>query len=140
MSDLNQRIFDIICHPQLATLATITEENHPWVRYVVTVGGPDLTMRCATMLDARKVAQIKKNPNVHLTCGVSTLQEMSPYLQIVGIAQITTEKEERHNFWNDMLGSIFTGPEDPNYAIIIIKPQRIEFCSQGSEEPEIWES
>ena len=87
MSDLQQRILDIVHKPQLAALATITEQGNPWVRYVVTVGGGDFSIRCATFAGSRKVKQIEKDPNVHLTCGVTSLQEMKPYLQIQGRSQ-----------------------------------------------------
>ena len=138
MNDLQQRILEILHKPQLATLATVTEQNNPWVRYVVTVGDGDLTIRCATMLESRKVKQIENNPNVHLTCGVTSFQKMQPYLQIQALAQVSTSKEERHGFWNDMLEPIFDGQDDPKYSIIVIKPYRIEYCTPGSYEPEIW--
>ena len=138
MSELNQRILDIIHKPQLASLATVTEMNNPWVRYVVTVGDGNFTLRCATLAESRKVGQIQKNPNVHLTCGVTSFMEMRPYLQIQAKAHVTMDKEERHNFWNDMLTPIFTGPDDPKYAVIIIEPYRIEYCTPGSYVPEIW--
>ena len=92
MSDLQQRILDIIHRPQLATLATVTELNNHWARYVLTVGDGDLVLRCATFVDSRKVKHSENNPNVHLTCGVTSLQEMQPYLQIQGKARVTTEK------------------------------------------------
>lgn len=138
MPDLKQRILDIIHRPQLAALATVTEKNNPWVRYVVTVGDGDLVIRCATFGDSRKTQQIENNENVHLTCGVTSLQEMQPYLQIQGLARVTTDKVERHAFWNDMLAPVFDGPDDPNYAVIVIEPYRIEYCTQGSYEPEVW--
>lgn len=138
MSELNQRILDIIHKPQLASLATVTEMNNPWVRYVVTVGDGNFTLRCATLAESRKVGQIQKNPNVHLTCGVTSFMEMRPYLQIQAKAHVTMDKEERHNFWNDMLAPIFAGPDDPKYAVIIIEPYRIEYCTPGSYLPEIW--
>ena len=138
MPDLQQRIFDIIHQPQLALLATVTEKNNPWVRYVVTVGDENLTIRCATLVESRKVKQIENNPNVHVTCGVNSLQEMQPYLQIQGKARVATDKEERHGFWNEMLASIFDGPDDPRYSVIVIEPERIEYCTQGSYEPEVW--
>ena len=138
MTDIQQRILDIIHKPQLAALATVTEKNNPWVRYVVTVGDGNFSIRCATMIESRKVGQIQNNPNVHLTCGVNSLLEMKPYLQIQGQAHVTTNKEERHGFWNDMLAPIFTGPDDPKYAIIVIEPYRIEYCTPGSYEPEVW--
>ena len=138
MPDLKQRIFDIIHTPQLALLATVTEKNNPWVRYVVTVGDENFTIRCATLIESRKVQQIENNPNVHITCGVNSLQEMKPYLQIQGTARVSTDKEERHEFWNDMLASIFDGPDDPRYSVIVIEPYQIEYCTQGSYEPEVW--
>ena len=138
MSELKQRILDIIHKPQLASLATVTELNNPWVRYVVTVGDGNFVLRCATLVESRKVQQIKNNPNVHLTCGVSSFLAMQPYLQIQAKARVATDKDERHNFWNDMLAPMFTGPDDPKYAVIVIEPYRIESCTPGSYQPEIW--
>ncbi|MFV0438079.1 MAG: pyridoxamine 5'-phosphate oxidase family protein [Desulfopila sp.] len=136
--DLQERIVTILHKPQLAALATITEMDNPWVRYVITVGDGNLVIRCATFTDSRKVAQIAKRPDVHLTCGVNSLAEMQPYLQIQGRATVSTSRDERYNFWNDMLTSIFVGPEDPRYAVIIIEPYRIEYCTMTAAEPEIW--
>ncbi len=138
MADLAQKILDIIHKPQLSALATVTEMNNPWVRYVITVGDGEMNLRCATMATSRKVKQIENNPNVHLTCGVNKLTEKQPYLQIQALATVTTDKDERHNFWNDMLIPVFDGPDNPDYAVIIIRPYRIEYCPPESLEPEIW--
>lgn len=138
MSDLKQRILEILHRPQLAALATVTEQSNPWVRYVVSVGGGDMSVRCATFVDSRKVQQIENNPNVHITCGVNSFQEMKPYLQIQGQARLTTDKDERHAFWNDMLSPIFDGPDDPRYGLIVVDTYRVEYCTPGSYEPEVW--
>jgi len=138
MPDLKTRILEVLQKPQLAGLATITEDGRPWVRYVMAVGGGDMKIRFATFIHARKVAQIKKNPEVHLTCGISDPHDLSPYLQVQGRAEMTTDKEERHGFWNDELKAIFKGPDDPGYGVIIVMPYRIEYCSPGKFEPEIW--
>jgi len=90
-------------------------------------------------VNSRKVKQIAANPEVHLTCGVNSLTEMMPYLQVQGRARLTTEADERHAFWNDMLAPIFSGPDDPNYGIIVVKPYRIEYCAPPSLEQEVWE-
>lgn len=138
MTALRQRILDILHKPQLAALATITDQHNPWVRYVVSVGDGDFVIRVATFADSRKVQQIIHHPDVHLTCGVSSFKEMQPYLQIQGRARVTTDRDERHNFWNDLLAPIFDGPDDPRYTIIIIDPYRIEYCTPGSFTPEVW--
>ncbi len=110
MSDVKERILKILRQPQLAGLATITQDGKPWVRYVMAVAAPDMTIRCATFVNARKVKQIKKDPEVHLTCGVTDPRSMGPYLQIQGRATLNTSKEARHGFWSGMLSAIFSGP------------------------------
>ncbi len=138
MSDLKERIASIVTQPQLTALATVTEDGKPWVRYVMTLASEDMVIRCATFVDARKVKQIAKTPEVHLTCGVNDPREMAPYLQIQGQAKLNTSKEVRHGFWTEMLAPIFDGPDDPKYAVLEITPYRIEYCDVGAHEPEIW--
>lgn len=138
MLELNKKILAITTQLQLSAFATITEAGMPWVRYVMTVGAEDMTIRFATFVGARKVKQIVLNPEVHLTCGVVNPMKMMPYLQVQGRARFSAEKEERHGFWNDMLKPIFSGPDDPNYGVIIVKPYRIEYCTPGTLTPEEW--
>ena len=138
MSDLAQRILTIIKEPHLASFATSAEESKPWVRYVTCQASEDLTIRFSTFVGSRKVAQIKKNPEVHLTCGVTDLATAQTYLQIQGKAELSTDKAEREAFWNDYLKRYFKGPDDPNYGIIIVKPYRIELYTMGNFKPEVW--
>jgi general stress protein 26 len=138
MSDLAQRILTIIKEPHLASFATTAEESKPWVRYVTCQASEDLTIRFSTFIGSRKVAQLKKNPEVHLTCGVTDLATAQTYLQIQGKAELSTDKAEREAFWNDYLTRYFKGPDDPNYGIIIVKPYRIELYTMGNFKPEVW--
>ncbi len=138
MADLKERILEILRRPRLCGLATVTQDGKPWVRYVMTMAVEDMTIRCATFVGARKVQQIQKNPEVHLTCGVTDLQNMTPYLQIQGRAVLNTSREARHGFWSDMLSPIFDGPDDPHYGVLEIKPYCIEYVSPGIFEPEVW--
>ena len=140
MADLKERILAIITGPQLAGLATVTEEGRPWVRYVITIGSDSMDLRLATFANARKVKQIEQNPEVHLVCGVTDPDKMAPYLQIQGRARFTTDKVERHLFWNERLEPIFSVPDDPNYGIIVVKPYRIEYWTPGEFKPEVWEA
>jgi len=139
MSELKERITKGLKRLQLANLATVTADGRPWTRYVMVAGDDALTLRSATLLPARKVAQIKNNPEVHVTCGVLDPMEMKPYYQIQGTAEVTTDAVERHAFWNPSLEPIFSGPDDPNYAVVVIKPYRIELCSPPNMEPEVLE-
>lgn len=138
MSTLKEQLAAIITPLQLSSLATITEGGLPWVRYVMTVGRDDLSVRFATYIRSRKVAQIAANPEVHVTLGVNDPAVMKPYLQIQGRARFTTEATERHGFWSEMLANYFSGPDDPNYGVVIVTPYRIELAKAGVPAPEVW--
>ena len=138
MDDLKERIVTIIRKPQLAGLATINDEGKPWVRYVMIIGSEDMTIRVATFVNARKAGQVAVNPEVHITCGVSSLTEMKPYLQIQGTAELVTTVDEKQGFWNEGLANIFTGPDDPDYGVLFVKPYRIEYNKPGDMTPKVW--
>ena len=136
---LKTRIQEVLAQPQLSVLATMTADGKPWCRYVMTVADADMNLRCASFVGARKVQQIEANPEVHVTRGIANPAEMKPYVQIQGRARFTTDHDERHGFWSGMLAAIFSGPDDPNYGVVVIEPYRIEYCTLGSHEPEVWE-
>jgi general stress protein 26 len=138
MPNLKDRILDVFKGPCLSGLATITEDGKPWVRYVMVEASGDLTFRCSSFVTGRKVAQIKSNPEVHLTCGITQPTDMGPYLQILGRAEFATDREARHAFWSDRLSAVFEGPDDPNYGVVIVHAYRIELWHVGLE-PEVWE-
>jgi general stress protein 26 len=138
MPSLAERILAVFKGPCLSGLATITEDGRPWVRYVMTEASDDMTFRCSSFVDGRKVGQIERNPEVHLTCGIIHPTETGPYLQIEGRAEFATDREARHSFWSDRLGVVFKGPDDPNYGVVVIRAYRIELCFVG-EQPEVWE-
>ncbi len=137
MKDLKPTILELIKKHHLAGLATVTEDGKPWVRYVVLNVSDDLTLRTATFRNSRKVAHVKKNPEVHVTCGYDG-DMMSPYIQVQAKAEVTDDKKERHALWNDHFKAYFKGPDDPNYVVMIIKPYRIELVEDASHQPKVW--
>jgi general stress protein 26 len=141
MSNLKQKILAKIKGPTLSALATITEDGRPWVRYVTPVADKNLTFWMATFINSRKVAQIRKNPEVHLTIGVSTPETAESYLQVQGRAEILTDEKTKKAVWSDHLKGIFSGPDDPNYCVCKITPYRIEYHKMvPGASPEVWEA
>ena len=138
MPTLKEKICTVLRPLQLSSLATIAEEGKPWVRYVMTQGADDLSIRFATFARSRKVAQISANPEVHLTLGVTDPGAMISYLQIQGRARFSTGAADRHGFWSEMLAAYFSGPDDPDYAVVIVTPYRIELATPGTQTPEVW--
>lgn len=138
--ELKRKILNIIKRSGIASFATITDDGKPWVRYVSMIVSNDLTIRFSTFINSRKVSQIKKNPEVHLTCGIVDPEKWQDYLQIQGTAVVSTDKADRKAFWNDEIAQFFKGPNDPDYAVVIVKPYRIEYWDIKEWQPQIWEA
>jgi general stress protein 26 len=142
MSDVKQRVLAILreTQPLVASLATVTEDGRPWVRYVSPDIADDLTMTVATGLRSRKVAHIQTHPEVHLTCGSTDMAKPGSYLQIEARAEVVTAPEAKQEHWSEALGLYFEGPDDPNYALLRIRPYRIEIFGMTDMNTEVWEA
>jgi general stress protein 26 len=140
MNDLEERIWKILGCQQTAALATISETGAPWVRYVTVRAKPDFTLNFCTGLSTRKASQMAVNPEIHLTCGNLQPPDDSAYLQIAGRAEIHADAATKNEHWQDEWRRYFTGPDDPDYIMIIVHPYRIEYNGPGSFEPKVWEA
>lgn len=137
---LKDKILKLIrASSDVVNFATLTEDKKPWVRYVSVTVSDDLTIRFSTFISSRKVKQLKKNSEVHLSCGITDAEHWNDYLQIQGKAIVTQDDSERESFWNDQIAQFFDGPKDPNYAVVVVKPYRIEYWDIESFQPKIWE-
>lgn len=140
MPDVKQQVIDMLKTPQLSSLATITLDGKPWTRYIMIRSDDDFNIRSAVCINSRKIRQIEKNPEVHLTFGINDPRDLSkPYVQIQGTAKISQDQHEKSSYWFDMLSGIFSGPEDPNYAVMMISPYRVELINPGAMIPIVWE-
>ena len=142
MADVKQKVLEILKIGQMfiAALATMTEDGKPWVRYVSPKITDDLTLRIATSTRSNKVAQIKANPEVHLICGITDSRTAQHYLQIQGKAAFSIDRAEKSAFWEDVLKAYWSGPDDPGFGILLIKPYRIEVRSMTSMDVDVWEA
>ena len=139
MSDLREKIFEKMKEHTLASFATIAEDGKPWTRYVVVKADDQLNIWFATFKNSRKTLQVVKNPEVHLTLGITDPQTAVSWLQVQGRAELFEDAETRNAMWYDLLNSIFSGPDDPNYVVCKIIPYRIEYYMMNMPKPEIWE-
>ena len=135
---LEDRILEIATPLQLWSFATLTEEGLPAVRYVAGKASPDMRLRFSTHLSSRKIAQLRRDPHIHISLGATSLR--SPvWLQVEGVARISTEQAERDAFWFEGLKAYVSGVDDPEYAVIIVEPSRVELWQMG-QKPEVWAS
>ena len=139
--ELKEKILSKFEGPTLCALATVTEDGKPWVRYVTPPGmDDDMTIWLATFTNSRKIRQITKNPEVHLTAGVASFETAESYLQIQAKAEILTDTKTKEAVWFDHLQGVFSGPDDPNYCVCKITPYRIEYHKMGPVPPEVWDA
>jgi general stress protein 26 len=140
MSDTKQRILAVLRqgHGFLASLATVTENGEPWVRYVTGTIRDDMTIRVATSLQSRKVAHVQAKPHVHLICGNIDPSVDAPYFQIQGTAEIATDMEEKQAVWHEDLAYYFQTLENPDWCVLKIHPRRITVHSMTTMDAEVW--
>lgn len=135
--ELKNKILEVIKGQKLSSLATI-KEGRPWVRYMVTTNR-DMELFSTTSAGSRKVGQIKADGNVHVVIGGDPNNFRASYVNIQAKAEVLTDIDTKKEFWNDMLKSYFQGPEDPNYAVIKISPQLIEYTDGETRKTEVYE-
>ena len=140
MNKLNQKILQKMNEHTLASFATISDDGKPWTRYVVVKADDQMNIWFATFKNSRKVHQIAKNPDVHLVLGVTDPQTAVSWLQVQGRAEILGDDETKNLVWYDLLSSIFSGPDDPNYVVCKVTPSRIEYYTMNVPQPEIWQA
>ena len=137
MTELRRRIIELINEAGYASLATITEDGKPWVRFVSPQASDDMILRFATFANSRKVRQIAKHSEVHLTLGVGSAGTMT-YLQIQGIARVTDDLAELTAYWKPEMAEYFKGPDDPQYRVVIVEPYRVEVNLPDQVAPLVW--
>jgi general stress protein 26 len=135
--DLKGKILDVIKKYPVGSVATI-RDGKPWVRYMAMQPGDDLALYSTSFANARKVAQINKDHNVHVAFGADPKDWGLPYVNVEGRAEVLTDLPTKKKCWHDMLSQFFEGPEDPNYVVVKVVPETIEFTAPGAHRPEIY--
>jgi general stress protein 26 len=109
-----------------ASMVTIPKDGPP-------VGRPMATQQIEfdgdiwffTDENSQKVADIRSNPNVHLSY---TKMEKGLWLEISGTAEIVMDKNKMKELWYDDLETYFPGGlEYPGLALVSVKPQMAEY-------------
>jgi general stress protein 26 len=140
MSDIKDKILAKMKDHTLASFATISTDNQPWVRYVVVKTDDQLNIWFATFKRSRKIEHIARNPEVHLVLGVADMTTAVSWIQVQGRAEILEDAESKKAVWYNMLEPIFKGPDDPDYVVCKVNPYRIEYYTMNQRNPEVWEA
>jgi len=127
---IRQNIIDLITRNRYAKLITFGQDGAPRARIMTNLPvGSDMTIWFATGLSTSKIQDIRKNPTVSVFID-------DPHdhtnASITGTAEIITDDRLRKKFWRDGFGFFFLGgPTDPDYCLLKIKPERVEYMNPG---------
>ncbi|MFW6128098.1 MAG: pyridoxamine 5'-phosphate oxidase family protein [Halobacteriota archaeon] len=137
--ELKDKIAGVIGGVNVAAVATVktSSEVAPRVRYMGTVGFPDLTLQSATAKSSPKVQQIRENPKACLTIWKGTKLEEAftqPYVIMDADVEVLDDEKTKNDFWNPMLENSFSGPDDPEYVVLKFTPTYAEYWLGGQVE------
>lgn len=130
---MEQEIVKALDHNKICSFATI-EGNKPKQRYMVLFN-EGLSLHLATNRQTHKVEELEENPHVSLLVGYE-IGGSKDVIEIEGTCSISKEDSLRKKLWNPELEKWFTGPDDPNYVILDIKPRRFGYTGQDNVKRE----
>jgi len=128
--DLKNDIRDFMKRYRYSKLITMVPDGTPHGRMMTHLPpGDDMVIWYATGRQSNKVREIKKNPNVSVFIDHPT-DHMS--VSILGKAEIVTDTRRRKKYWQDAWSFFWPdGPNDPDYCLIKITPNKIEYLDPG---------
>lgn len=139
-TNVEQTIKKIISGLNTGVMATL-KNGRPWARYMTAKPVENtlkLRMICHKM--TRKVQQIKEDPHVHFTMGVTPENPMGPWIQYDATVKVLDDLQVKKDTWYDKLEMVFAGPEDPNLVVLELEPEYIEVWGATKEmmKPLVW--
>lgn len=133
---LKKKILSILRGQKLISLATLADKK-PWVRLVVSHNN-GLKLYVASYASSRKIKEIKRNPAVHAVVAKDLSSMKTSYVQIAGRATVKTDKATRQKWWYPYMHKYYRGIDDPEYVVIEITPDYIEYWRSEFTHPEIY--
>jgi len=121
---------DIIQKAHYCTFITIGEDGYPEARMVDPLPpDTDFTIWFATNPLTRKVDQVRRNPQVTLSCFDAGT---SSYVTLLGRGSLVTDATEKQRHWKDEWAAIYpNGAKSDDVMLIRITPARLEIVSES---------
>lgn len=133
---LEQAIIRTLDDNKFGSFGTVEAGGKPKVRYMA-VFHDGLNIYLATNRKTHKVEELTDNPNVFLLLGYEK-GGSKDVLEIEATASVTKDDELRKKIWNKELDKWFSGPDDPDYVILELTPNRMEYMG-SDKQTGVWE-
>lgn len=134
--ELKEKILSIYRDYSVGVFSTI-DQSRPFARFMMFFH-EDLTLYTATNKHTHKVEELKKNPYVHVLLGNSAQQFDSPYIEVEAKASFEESPDLKTQFWTEHLNKWIESPDDPNYVLLKLEPEKILYFPDSGSEPEIF--
>ncbi|MEW4371167.1 pyridoxamine 5'-phosphate oxidase family protein [Paenibacillus kandeliae] len=108
------------------------EDNKPKVRYMALYN-EGLNIHLATDRKTHKVEELEQNPNCYLLLGYEKGGN-NEVVEVQATATVSDNAELKQRVWKDNFTQWFSGPDDPDYVVLDIKPQTIEYTDQDGNK------
>jgi len=113
------------------------ENNKPRVRYMALYND-GLHIHLATDRKTHKVEELEQNPNCYLLLGYEKGGN-NEVVQIEATCKVSSDSELKQRVWKDEFKKWLDGPDDPDYVVLDITPQMIEYIDQDGNR-QTWEA
>ena len=135
-NQLEAKIIKVLDDNHFCVLST-AEGGQPKARYM-TLFHDGLRIFLPTNRETQKVDELLKNSHAYVILGFDGKSEWTEQLSIRGKCTLNTDKSLKEKLWNDEFTRWFKSPNDPEYVILEIIPERIEY-SDADGKLEVWE-
>lgn len=126
--DVRNLALELVLQVKFPVLATVDTSGHPRVRPVSPVRTDGFTIYVANLRQYQKTREIAANPKVEL-CYTSSDHDQ---VRISGCASILENQEVILSIWaeNPLLRHYLGNPDNPNFLIYVIRPERVRFMKE----------
>lgn len=128
-----EKVLQIIATAPVGFVATI-DGTTPKVRPMAIQVVWDNKLYASTFRNSRKMEQIGKNPRTEIAWVDKDMRQV----RISGTISVCQDKSLKKKFFdkNPTLKNYFKGVDDPNYTLLEIKPERVEWMDINSKKYE----
>jgi general stress protein 26 len=139
--EIVERARSVIADEQKAfIMATVSADGEPHVRWMgAAVATEPMTLHLLSGRESRKVEDIAANPNVEL---LFSRGDFSEVVAVSGPAELADDDKTKEMVFDavPVAGDYFSGPEDPNLAVIRMTVKRLRLWpTREQHEPEVAE-
>jgi len=135
-------ILQIMLNSSTNSYFATSANKQPRARIVSPVIDDDLNIWIVTFNSSRKIAEIKTNPKIALTFNEYPNKGFRE-VQVFGSALICDDIEQKEKIWQskkNSIGSFFkNGPSDPEYALLKIQIDTIEWSDNPQGDKKVFQ-